>query len=154
MDEREVGLQCGLDQIALSVDIDLPLPLLDNGANSRGSEDTAKSATSGSYPLDESALRHQIDDHFAGNHLLLGIGIEPDMARDCLADQPCSHELTDAPHRGSRVIGDDDQVALFLAHELIDDAFGSSRTHEASNHETCPIGDHGDGIFDRYCLHS
>src|SRR5215510_2766990 len=53
MDEREVGLQCGLDQIALSVDIDLPLPLLDNGANSRGSEDTAKSATSGSYPLDE-----------------------------------------------------------------------------------------------------
>src|SRR5262249_33862127 len=41
MDEREVGLQCGLEQIALSVDINLALPLLDNGANSSGSEDAA-----------------------------------------------------------------------------------------------------------------
>src|SRR6516225_10955207 len=53
MDEREVGLQCGLEQIALPVDINLALPLLDDGANSRGSEDAAQSATSGSYPLDE-----------------------------------------------------------------------------------------------------
>jgi hypothetical protein len=41
MDEREVRLQCGLEQIALSVDINLALPLLDNGAHASGCEDAA-----------------------------------------------------------------------------------------------------------------
>ena len=70
-----------------------------------------------------------------------------------LADQTRTDELADTPPRHCRVVGDHDQIALALAHELVDQAFGSSDAHEAADHEACAIRNHGGGIFNRDGFH-
>ncbi len=49
--------------------------------------------------------------------------------------------------------GDDGEVALVLSHNLIDQAFWRTDTHEPADHKARPVRDHGDGILNGNDLH-
>jgi hypothetical protein len=95
--------------------------------------------TGGANALDQRALRHELDLHFASEHLLLSFGIEPDVARNDPAHQIRRHEFPDADARQRRVVGDHREVALALADELVDDPLGRANTHEAAHHQARAI---------------
>src|SRR6185503_6283033 len=104
--------------------------------------------------LDERALRHELYLHRAVEHLPLGLGIEADMAYDRLSHQLRAYQLADAGPRPCRVIGDDGELALALAHQLVHEAFRRAHTHEPANHQACPVRDHGDRTLERDRLQS
>ena len=65
----------------------LSLAFLDDGPDARRRQHASKAAAAGPNALDERALRHQVDRHFVGHHLLLYVRIEPDVARRKRRDQ-------------------------------------------------------------------
>jgi hypothetical protein len=86
MDERKIGAQGGLEQVILSVDLDLAFTLFHHGAHASRGEDPAEPETTSADALDERALRHEIDGDLAGDHLLLSLGIKTDVTCDHPAD--------------------------------------------------------------------
>ena len=154
IDQREIRAQRGLEQVALSVQVDPLLAFLDNGADACRREHAAKPAAAGADALDQRALRHEIDRHRACNHLPLRLRIEADVARDGAADQTGIDELADSPPGHGVVVGDHDEITFALAHQFVDQALGSSDAHEPSDHEGRPIRDHLDRGRARDSFHS
>ena len=103
----------------------------------------------GADALDQRALRNELDIQLAGQHLLLGFGVEADMADDGLAHQLGADQLADAAsgHRG--IVGDDRKVAFVLPYDLVDHALGRADRHEATDHQACAVGDHGNRLVAR-----
>ena len=66
-----------------------------------------------------------------------------------LADKSGADQLADAPAGHRSVVGDHGEIALSLAHELIDHALGRAHRHEAADHQARAVGNHGDRIFKR-----
>ncbi len=96
--------------------------------------------------LDQRALRDELDLHFAGEHLLLGLGIEPDVACDHLANGTGSDELADADARQRRVIRDHREIAPALADQLVDDPDARAVADDVRMHgelEEPPLGVRG-----------
>ncbi len=153
VDEREVRAQCGLDEVILAAHVDLLLALLDDGTDAGRGEDTAEPEATRADALDQRALRHELDLHFAGQHLLLRFRIQADVADDRLAHQPGAHQLADADAGKRRVVGDDGQVALALARQFVDDAVRRADGHEAADHQARAVRDEGNGLLEGYVLH-
>ena len=124
------------------------LAVLDRRADAGLRQDAAQPMTAGADAFDQRALRHELHLQFAGHHLLLGFGIEADVAHDGLAHQLGSNELADSPARRRRVIGDHGEIALVLAHDLVDDPLGRAHRHEPADHQACAIGDHGNRLVE------
>ena len=76
-------------------------------------------------------MRDELDLQLAGHHLPLRFGIETDVAHDRLAQEPGANKLANPLVRRRRVVGDDRQVALVLAHDLVDDALGRADAPES-----------------------
>src|SRR6266436_7025663 len=87
MDQREVRVQRGLQQVGFPVHFDLLLTFLDQGADAGWRQHAAKSATTSTNALDERALWDQVDHHLAGDHLSLRLGIEADVTSDGPTDK-------------------------------------------------------------------
>ena len=117
MHQRKVSPQGNLKKVGRSVNFDPALSLLYKSSNSCRGEDTAKPDATGPDTFDERALRHQIDRHLAGNHLLLGLGVEADVAGDRPGEKTGPNQLANAPAGHRRIVGNDDQIALALAHK-------------------------------------
>ena len=122
--QREVGAECDFEQIALAVHFDALLAALDRRADAGLRQDAAQSITAGADALDERALRHELHLQLTGHHLPLSFGVEADVAHDRLAQQLGADELADSPARHRRVVGDHSEIALVLAHDLVDDPLG------------------------------
>ena len=75
------------------------------------------------------------------------------MTRDRPAHQSRGHELAYADAGLRIVVGDDGETALALAHQFVDDALGCADTHEATDQEARPVGNHGHSLFTRDRLH-
>jgi hypothetical protein len=73
----------------------------------------------------------EVDRQFPGDHLLLGFRIQADVADDRLLHEAGTHQLADAHSRHRRVVGDHGEIALALAHQLVDHGLGSADGHEA-----------------------
>jgi hypothetical protein len=86
-------------------------------------------------------LRHQLHFKLAGEHLLLRLGVEADVAHDGLAHDPRADQLADANARQRIVVGDYGETALFLAHQLVDQPLGRAHAHEAADHHAGTVGD-------------
>src|SRR5262249_56543260 len=112
-----------------------------------------KPIPAGADALDQRALRDQIDRHFSGDHLLLGLGIKADMAGDGAADEPGIDELTDTAPRERRIVRDNGQIAFALPHELVDETLGSSDAHEPPDHQGRTVGDERNGFGDGNRFH-
>ncbi len=67
---------------------------------------------------------NELDLQFARHHLPLGLGVETDAAYDCLAQELGLDQLADPLVRRRSVVGDHGEVALLLAHDLVDDVLG------------------------------
>ena len=153
IDQREVGVQCRLKQIAFPVDFDFLLAFLNNGADAGGRQHAAQAGATSPDALDEGALRNKVHLHLFFNHLPLRLGIETDVARNGLADQTRVDKLADAAPGNRRIVRDDGEVAFSLPHEFIDDALRRPNTHEAADHEGRPLGDHGDRFLNGNSFH-
>src|SRR5262249_39996715 len=127
--------------------------LLDQGAHACRREHAAQTAAAGTHALDECALRNQFDLDLSGDHLLLGLRIEADVTGDQPADQAFVHELADALAGPGGVVGDHREIALALAHQLVDHALRAADGHEAADHHTRAVGNEGDGILHRDSFH-
>jgi hypothetical protein len=79
--------------------------------------------------------------------LLLGFGIEPDVACDDALNELCANELADARPGLRRIVGDDREIAFSLPDDLIHQPIGGAHPHEAADHQPSPVGDHGDRVF-------
>src|SRR3954469_21166845 len=93
--ERKVGPQRGLKQIRPADDLDRAFAGLDHRADPGWGEHPAEAAATGADALHQGSLRHEVDLERARHHLLLGFGIEADMAHDGLADQAGWHRAKD-----------------------------------------------------------
>ena len=81
-------------------------------------------------------------------------GFEADVAGDRLLHEPGADQLADA-HAGHRVVvGDHRQIALALAHELVDQALGRADAHEAADHEGGAVGDQRHRLLQGNGLHA
>ena len=87
------------------------------------------------------------------DHLRLRFGVETNMARYSSSDEPSTDEFPDTLSWHCRIVRNHNQIALTLAHELFDDAFSSSNSHEAADHKACAVRYHGDRIFNRDGFH-
>src|SRR5262249_18530682 len=105
------------------------------------------------YAFDERALWNEFDLHPPFDHQLLGLGIEPDVAGNRLADEALADKLADTSARLGRIVRNHYEIALALAHEFLDQSLGCARPHEAPNHEACPIGNQRYSFCERRCLH-
>src|SRR5262249_56809069 len=103
--------------------------------------------------LDQRALRHQVNSHFARDHLLLRFGIEPNVTCYSLRDKACAHELANAAAWHRRVVGDNGEVTFALTHEFVDKTLRRTHCHESPDHEARSVGNHRNCIFDCDCLH-
>ena len=104
-------------------------------------------------PLDERALRHELHRHFSGDHLLLGLRVETDVAHDRLADELRADELADARAWLGGIVGDHREIALPLPDDLVDHAFRRADAHEAPDHQARTVRDHGNGFGEGYRFH-
>src|SRR3954447_25021472 len=84
--EREVGPQRGLKQIRPAVDLDRAFVVLNHRAEPGWREPPTEAAAAGPDALDQGSLRYEVDLESAGHHLLLGFGVEADMADDRFAE--------------------------------------------------------------------
>jgi hypothetical protein len=73
---------------------------------------TRQVRAAGANALNQGALRHENDAHLAGDHLLLRLGVEPDVACDRSADQARIDERSDTPPWYSGIVGDHCNIAL------------------------------------------
>ena len=140
------GTMCSASTITVPADIaitGLKLRAVSayHGADACGREHAAQAVAGGADALDQRALRHQLDFERAGQHFLLRLGVEADVARDGLAHHARANQLADAGAGQRIVVGDDRQVALFLAHQLVDQPLGRAHAHEAADHHARPVGD-------------
>jgi hypothetical protein len=151
--DREVGLQGQFQQKFAAIDFDLALALLDDRAHAGRRQNAPQSVAPRADLFDQGSLRDQLNLQCAGDHLLLGFGVEPDMARDHLAQGLGADKLanTAAGHRG--VIGDHRQVAALLAQQLVDDHVRGADAHETADHQAGPIGDQGNRFLDQDRTH-
>ena len=92
-------------------------------------------------------MRHEIDGDLPGDHLLLSLGIEANVACDHLANEPSTNQLTDSSARHCSIVGNYGETALSLAHEFIDQALGRADAHKPSDHEARAIWNHSDGVL-------
>src|SRR5262249_38726611 len=136
-----------------SVYVDFLLAFLDDRTDPGRRQYSAEPKTAGANTLDERALRDKIDSHFSTEHLLLRFWIESDVTRDRPAHQTFIDELSNAATRNRRVVCDDGEVFLSLAHQFVDHAFRGTDGHEAANHQRSTIRDHGDGVLHGNCFH-
>ena len=96
MDQGEFRPQRGLEQKRLSVDLDLALAFGDRGADAGWREHASEAAAARADALDEGPLGHQIDSDLVGQHLLLRLRIEADVACGQARDQRRVEQLADA----------------------------------------------------------
>src|SRR5262245_10980973 len=153
VDQREIRAQRRLEQIALSLDLDPLLALLDDGADAGRREHAAEAEAAGADAFDQRTLRHELDLHRLGDHLPLRLGIEADVAGNGPAHEAGVDQLADAPPRHGVIVRDHREIALALTHELVDHALGRSDAHEAADHQGRAVRDQGDGVFHRNCFH-
>ena len=71
-----------------------------------------------------------------------------------LLTRPSTYQLADSPARHRRVVGNDGEIALSLAHEFIDQALGRTDGHEPPDHEARAIWNQGDGVLKGYRFHA
>jgi len=116
-------------------------------------QDPAKTVAPRSNSLDESALRNKFNGHFFGNHLLLGLGVQANVAHNRFADQLCADELADARPGFGGVIGNDREISLFLVNNFIHETLRRANAHEPADHQASAVGDHADRLADGYRLH-
>ena len=64
------------------------------------------------------------------------------MAHNRLAQQLGVHKLADTSARSGGIIGDHGEIALVLADDLVNEAFGRAHRHEAADHQACAVGNH------------
>ena len=145
-DQCKLCMKGGFDQVGLPVDLNLLLALFDDRTDARWGQYAAQSITASADALDQRALRDEVDRHLAGDHLLLGFGIKPDVTGNGPANQSGVNELTDAASRKRRIVGYNGQIAFTLAHEFVDDTLGSADAHEATDHERRTVRNERNGF--------
>ena len=145
--QREIGAQRGLEQVGLALDLDALLPFLHDGAHARGRQHAAKAEAAGADALDQRALRHEVHLQLAGEHLLLRLRVEADMARDRLLHRAGADQLADADAGERVVVGDHREVPLALAHELVHQALGRAHAHEPADHHARAVGYQRRGVL-------
>jgi hypothetical protein len=141
--QRKIGKQRHFKQIGIAIHVDSFLPLFDRRADPCFRQHAAETMAAGANPLDQRALWNEFHFKLPSQHLPLRFGIEADVADNGLAHQLGVDQLANSLSRNGRIIRDHGQVALFLAYDLIDEAFGRAHGHEAADHQACAIGDHG-----------
>ena len=119
MDQRKIGSKRCFEEVFRAIHIDLAFPFFNHSADARWRQHATEATAAGPYPLDEGALRRELDLDLTGDHLLLGFGIEPYVASDHTLYQLCADKLADACPGSGGVIGDDSEIALSLADDLI-----------------------------------
>src|SRR5262249_34223796 len=118
-----------------------------------GSKYTAKSKSAGADAFDQGALWNEIDGHFAGYHLFLRFGIEPDVTGDSSADQASVDKLANAAAGYRRIVRYDGKVAFALTHQFVDHALGSADAHESADHECRTVRYQRNGVRDGNRFH-
>src|SRR4051794_6826096 len=152
IDKSKVGLERFLEKERAPIDLEGLLTLLDQRARSGRGQYAAQSVAAGTDALGQCALGNQFDLDLTRQHLPLGFRVGADMARDYLADQPGIDQLADPDTGPSRVIGNDGQVLLALAHRLVDETRRRTHGHEAPDHEAGTVGNSGNGLGHFDCL--
>ena len=87
VNQRICGAQRRFEQVLFSIDGNALPALFDQRSQSRLCENSSQSVTAGANPFNQRALRDKFHFEFALHHLLLCVGIEPDMAYDSLPDE-------------------------------------------------------------------
>ena len=98
-------------------------------------------------------MRDELHLELAGHHLPLGLGIEPDVTDDGLAQQLGLDKLADPPARHRGIVGDDGKIAFALTHDFVDDPLGRADRHEPADHQACAVWDHRDRLIELEGLH-
>ena len=99
------------------------------------------------------ALIRSMRVHFTGNHLLLSLRVEADVAHDRFPHELCADELANARARHGGVIGNDRKISLSLAHNLIHEALRCADTQEPPDQQASTVGDQIDRLAERCGLH-
>jgi hypothetical protein len=62
-------------------------------------------------------------------------------------DQGCIEQLSDAAARNGGVVGDEDELAFLLSHQLFQQAFRRAHAHKAADHDRRAVRNHRYGFF-------
>src|SRR3954469_19800583 len=109
--------------------------------------------TTGADALYKRALRNELHFQLAGDHLLLRFSVEANVAHDRFAYELCADELAHAAAGCPGIVGDHGEIALILAHDLVDDPLRRADGHESPDHQARAVRYHGDRLLERNGLH-
>ena len=148
VDQGELRPQCGLEQKRRSVYLDLALAFGHRGADAGWREHASETATARANAFDEGPLGYEIDGDLIGQHLLLCLRIEADVACGEARDECRIEQLANAFPRDRSVVADQRKTALLLPDDFVKQALRRSDTHESADHDARPGRDHCNGFFD------
>ncbi len=135
VDDRQIGDEAALHDVALAVEVARVLAFGDLGADAGLGEEGGNAGAAGADALGQRALRVELDLELAGEKLLHEGFVLADIGRDHFLDLPGVEQDAEAGAVDAAIVGDDGQVFHAGVADREDQGFRDAAQAEAAGHD-------------------
>src|SRR5258708_21797549 len=145
LDEREVAAQAALENVMAAIELAGFFSFGNHGAVAGWCVEGGDTSATGANALGESALRIQLDLHFAAEHQLLEKFVFPDVGGNHFFDLAILQEQAKAGAVGSGVVAGNGQILGAFAAYCVDQMLRDPAEAEAADEDGGAVGKFGNG---------